>query len=144
MKETLVLLITKETDKNFTIYDVMKEFHDYMNKNIQGILSLESAMRVIILTNASKHYEEATIALRLAVKKKIVAFQSLGIVGVLINSKNMSGIKMIAEEELGPLYNMKDPKAIELLKTLYIYLLNGGKLEQTMSDLVFIDEWIPA
>ena len=47
----------------------------------------------------------------------------------------MSGIKMIAKEELGLLYNMEDPKAIELLKTLYIYLLNGGKLEQTMSDL---------
>ena len=42
---------------------------------------------------------------------------------------------MIAKEELGSLYNMEDPKAIELLKTLYIYLLNGGKLEQTMSDL---------
>ena len=68
-------------------------------------------------------------------RKKIVEFHSLGIVGVLINSKNMSGIKMIAKEELGSLYNMEDPKAIELLKTLYIYLLNGGKLEQTMSDL---------
>ena len=47
----------------------------------------------------------------------------------------MSGIKMIAKEELGLLYDLEDPKAIELLKTLYFYLLNGGKLEQTMSDL---------
>jgi DNA-binding PucR family transcriptional regulator len=42
---------------------------------------------------------------------------------------------MIAEQELGPLFNTKDPKTIELLKTLYVFLLNGGKLEQTMNDL---------
>ncbi len=47
----------------------------------------------------------------------------------------MSGIKMIAEQELGPLYNTSDLKTVELLKTLYIFLLNGGKLEQTMIDL---------
>ncbi len=40
----------------------------------------------------------------------------------------MSGIKMITKEELGLLYDLEDPKAIELLKTLYFYLLNGGKL----------------
>ena len=42
---------------------------------------------------------------------------------------------MIAEQELGPLYNTNDAKAIELIKTLYTFLLHGGKLEQTMSDL---------
>ena len=40
----------------------------------------------------------------------------------------MSGIKMIAKEELGLLYDLEDPRAMELLKTLYFYLLNGGKL----------------
>ncbi len=63
-------------------------------------------------------------------RKKIVEFHSLGIVGVLINSKNMSGIKMIAKEELRLLYDLEDPKAIELLKTLYFYLLNGGKVSR--------------
>ena len=52
--------------------------------------------------HAAKCYEEASIALRLAGSKKIVPFNSLGIVGVLINSKNIIGIKMIAEQELGP------------------------------------------
>jgi DNA-binding PucR family transcriptional regulator len=42
---------------------------------------------------------------------------------------------MIAEQELGSLYNTSDRKTVDLLKTLYIFLLNGGKLEQTMSDL---------
>ena len=42
---------------------------------------------------------------------------------------------MIAKKELGSLYNTGDSRDVELLKTLYIYLSNGGKLEQTMSDL---------
>jgi DNA-binding PucR family transcriptional regulator len=87
------------------------------------------------ITKAAQNYEEATISLRLTFGQNIVTFKSLGIVGVLINSKNISGIKMIAEQELGPLYNTSDLKTVELLRTLYIFLLNGGKLEQTMSDL---------
>ncbi|WP_256358379.1 CdaR family transcriptional regulator [Bacillus sp. sid0103] len=87
------------------------------------------------IDKASKCFEEAMIALRLAVKKEIVSFHSLGIVGVLINSKNITGIEMIAEQELGPLHKTENPKIVELLKTLYIFLLNGGKLEQTMNDL---------
>jgi sugar diacid utilization regulator len=132
----MVLLITNETIQKKAIYDVIKEYLDYLLKKFPqshftcGISQLEDD-----ISQASRCYEEATIALRLAVKKPIVPFQSLGIVGVLINSKNISGIKLIAEQELGPLYNMADPKILELLKTLYSFLLNGGKLEQTMSDL---------
>jgi DNA-binding PucR family transcriptional regulator len=37
--------------------------------------------------------------------------------------------------DLQELYDLEDLKAIELLKTLYFYLLNSGKIEQTMSDL---------
>ncbi len=132
----IILLMTKETTRNVTIYDVMKEFHeDLKRKYPRGDFKIGISNEGDDIENASKYYEEATIALRLTMKKKIVEFHSLGIVGVLINSKNMSGIKMIAKEELGSLYNIEDPKATELLKTLYIYLLNGGKLEQTMGDL---------
>lgn len=132
----MILFIPNEILKNTTIYDLMKEFHDeMMRKYPQGELKFGISNLGDDIKNASKFYEEATIALRLTLRNKIVPFQSLGIVGVLINSKNMSGIKMIAEQELGPLYNINDPKTIELLKTLYVFMLNGGKLEQTMSDL---------
>ncbi len=132
----LVLFMTDETIQNKAIYDVMKEYLDYMMRlcfQVQFKLGISLLGDNIQL--ASKCYEEAVIALRLEGKKKIVPFQSLGIVGVLINTKNISGIKMIAEQELGPLYNLKDPKMLELLKTLYSFLLNGGKLEQTMCEL---------
>ncbi|MFJ7729214.1 XylR N-terminal domain-containing protein [Neobacillus sp. NPDC097160] len=81
------------------------------------------------------YLEESLIALRLATEKKIISFKDLGIVGVLINSKNISGIKKIAKQELGPLYQQKDAKQKELIKTLYVFLANGGKLQQTMDDL---------
>ncbi|MDF2788805.1 MAG: hypothetical protein K0S80_1903 [Neobacillus sp.] len=132
----MVLLITKEMLKNTSIHEVIKEYHDYMIKKYPyGNFKFGISHLGADIHHAPKCFEEASIALRLAGSKKIVPFDSLGIVGVLINSKNINGIKMIAEQELGPLYNMKDPRNIELLKTLYSFLLNGGKLEQTMADL---------
>lgn len=87
------------------------------------------------IENALNCYEEAVVALRLTLNKGIVPFHSLGILGVLINTHNISGIKMIAKQELGPLYHTQNTKTLELLNTLYVFLLNGGKLEQTMNDL---------
>jgi sugar diacid utilization regulator len=114
----------------------MQQYFDYINHKFpQGHFKLGISRLGEDIGQAYRCYEEAAIAIRLAVKKKIVPFKSLGIVGVLINSKNISGIKMIAEQELGPLYRFEDPKMLELLKTLYSFLLNGGKLEQTMQDL---------
>jgi purine catabolism regulator len=132
----LILFITKDNFKHTTIINLIKDYREYMvlkypNSPFKfGISNLGED-----ITTASKNYEEAMIALRLTISKEIVPFKSLGIVGVLINSNNISGIRMIAEQELGPLYNTGDLKTVELLKTLYIFLLNGGKLEQTMNEL---------
>ncbi|WP_260871753.1 XylR N-terminal domain-containing protein [Bacillus sp. X1(2014)] len=132
----IILLLTKQTIKNSTITDVMQEFHGYlMQKYPHGDFKFGISNVSDEIENAVTCYEEAVIALRLSVKKEIVPFRSLGIVGVLINSKNSTGIKMIAKQELGQLYNTKDPKTVELLKSLYFFLINGGKLEQTMQDL---------
>lgn len=132
----LVMLITNETIKKNAIYNVIEEYQDYlMEKYPHGDFKFGISHLGDDIQKASKCYDEAAIALRLTGRKKIVPFKSLGIVGVLINSKNIGGIKLIAEQELGPLYETNDPKILELLKTLYSFLLNGGKLEQTMSDL---------
>jgi len=131
----LIFLILKN-DKKFSINAVMKDFHDHvLQKFPRGEFKLGISNEGDDIQHASTYYEEAMIALRLAIRKSIVSFDSLGIVGVLINSKNISGIQMIAKKELGSLYNTGGSRDVELLKTLYIYLSNGGKLEQTMSDL---------
>ncbi|MCM3767788.1 XylR N-terminal domain-containing protein [Neobacillus niacini] len=87
------------------------------------------------LESVFDHLEESLIALRMSIDKNIIPFKDLGIVGVLINSKNVTGIKKIAKQELGPLYQLSDAKQKELFKTLYVFLTNGGKLQQTMDDL---------
>jgi sugar diacid utilization regulator len=82
-----------------------------------------------------EYVDEALIALRMSTERKMIFFAELGIVGVLINSKNINGIKKIAKQELGPLYKLNDAKMLELMKTLYVFLKNGGKLHKTMEDL---------
>ncbi len=132
----IVLLLTKDTLKKAAVQVLIHDFHDFLLKKYPaGEFKFGISNEGNDISDAITHYEEATIALRLTMKRKIMEFTSLGIVGVLINAKNMNGIKMIAKNELSPLYPTEDPRTIELLKTMYIYLLNGGKLEQTMSDL---------
>ncbi|MBM4760967.1 V4R domain-containing protein [Bacillus sp. B15-48] len=132
----MVLFISEETFNDMIINDLIKDFQQFIsNKYPQGEFKFGISNVGEGIENAPKCYEEAMIALRLTLKKGIVPFQSLGIIGVLIDTKNIKGIKMIAEQELGPLYHTEDAKIHELLKTLYFFLLNGGKLEQTMSDL---------
>lgn len=65
----------------------------------------------------------------------MVLFDSLGVVGLLINNKNESAIKNFAQQQLGPLYDADCHKNTEFIKTLYVFLANGGNLEQTANDL---------
>ena len=75
-------------------------------------------MNPTILKLVLEYIDESFIALRMSAEKKMIHFSDLGIVGVLINSKNINGIKKIAKQELGPLYNLSDAKMYELIKTL--------------------------
>ncbi|MFC3884008.1 XylR N-terminal domain-containing protein [Bacillus songklensis] len=89
------------------------------------------------IDQAFKHYNEARTALRMATEKNaIVSFESLGVVGMLVNSNNEEAVKQTSRYMLGKLYdNPSCSKNKELLKTLYVYLENGGNLEQTSDDL---------
>ncbi|USK69938.1 V4R domain-containing protein [Peribacillus asahii] len=133
--QKIVCFIPKKAVSS-SIEEDMNDFYHFLNKKYPqehfkiGISNLADNP-----SNAFKSYEEALVALRLTTKKPVVPFRSLGIIGILINSQNINSIRSVAKQELGSLYNIEDPKAVELLKTLYFFLLNGGKLEQTMSDL---------
>lgn len=132
----MLFLISEGSLKRTDITTVMEEYQQFiMRAYSEGEFKFGISNKAEGVEQASKCYEEATIALRLTLKKGIVPFKSLGIIGVLINANNVSAIKMIAEQELGALYQTEDSRNNELLKTLYFFLLNGGKLEQTMSDL---------
>ncbi len=88
------------------------------------------------LTDAPDHYREAVSAMAAAGSDNpVVTFESLGLLGILIHSNNKDEIRKLAHAGLDPLMNEKGEKKIEMLRTLYIYLINGGNLEQTSSEL---------
>jgi PucR family transcriptional regulator, purine catabolism regulatory protein len=80
-------------------------------------------------------YNEAYTALRMTtLKSRIMLFDSLGMVGPMINQNNEKEIGQIARNMLGSLFDNLDQKKLDLIKTLYIFLENGGNLEQTACD----------
>ena len=105
------------------------------NRNAHYLYKIGVSDESLDIENILESLDESLIALRLSTDKKVIDFKELGIVGVLISSKNISGIKKIAKQELGSLYQLGDAKKNELIKTLYVFLANGGKLQQTMDDL---------
>ena len=131
----LVLLMIKH-GKDFSIHPTIGELYQFLKRKFpNGEFKLGISNEGDDIKEAVTCFEEASIALRLTSQKNMISFDSLGIVGVLINSNNLKGIKMIAKKELGALYQLEDSRNIELLKTLYVFLSNGGKLEQTMGEL---------
>ena len=120
--------------------DAIKKIMDELNRFIlETNLNLDYKIGVSHLGDkieeASVHYREACIAADMATKKQIVFSEELGIFGILINSQNTANIRTIAKKKLGPLYHTEDEKSLELLKTLYVFLLNGGNLRKTKNDL---------
>lgn len=111
------------------VYDHIQRTHSKckykigVSEKTEGIENLKGALK------------KAIIARRMSNKQNIMDYEELGILGVLINSKNVEIIKEIAEKELGPILKEDKEKNNELLKTLYVFLSNGGNLHQTMDDL---------
>ncbi|WP_226037534.1 XylR N-terminal domain-containing protein [Aquibacillus saliphilus] len=130
-----MLIPEKSVDKQKVIQMIQKLYHhlEATYKSIEYKIGLSN--QATNIAEASQYLEKALIALRVSNKRKITDYEELGILGVLINSKNTTVITEIAEKELGPLVQTNDPKNLELIKTLYVFLSNGGNLHQTMDDL---------
>ena len=87
------------------------------------------------ILQAKNHYNEALTAQRMAsTNNSVMSFDSLGILGPLINQNNNEEIKHIAQNMVGPLLGKAGSKKNELVKTLYVFLANGGNLEKTAMD----------
>lgn len=88
------------------------------------------------IIHVKESHNESLIALRMATStNRVVFFQSIGVIGPLLHQSNKKEVKRISCNVLGKLLNPVDDKKIELLKTLYRFLLNGGNLEQTSNDI---------
>lgn len=77
-------------------------------------------------------FEEAIAAVKLCSKSKpIIAYDELGIIGLLIQTGDKEAIRNYSRQELKDLLEYDSKKGMDLTKTLYHYILNGGNLEQT-------------
>ncbi|MGJ9385259.1 XylR N-terminal domain-containing protein [Salipaludibacillus sp. CF4.18] len=87
------------------------------------------------IQQATEHYDEAITALQMTTSSnKLIQFEELGVVGLLIQSKDKESIKLKAKQLLGPLYEGGKDNT-DFIKTLYVFLVNGGNLEKSMEEL---------
>ncbi|MEC1770441.1 XylR N-terminal domain-containing protein [Schinkia azotoformans] len=88
------------------------------------------------IVDAPEYYQEALSALEMTnPNQKVVSFGELGLVGMLMHSKDERAVIQKAKYLLNPLINNSSNKDTELVKTLYVFLQNGGNLERTMDEL---------
>lgn len=131
-----VLMISVETLKKKSVLGFLTQLIEYLEKKFSptkfkmGVSHFEKNIEL-----APALYEESRVALKMYNNEKICFFEELGIVGVLVGSNNVSAVINLARHELGSLFRTTNPKEIDLIKTLYVFLQNSGKLEQTMKDL---------
>ncbi|HZG74153.1 MAG TPA: XylR N-terminal domain-containing protein [Chondromyces sp.] len=130
----IIVLIPFEL-KSESIKYISQQFMEFLTKRFAnckfkiGISSLGKNIQ-----RASVYYEESLTALRMASFDEILLFEDLGVVGMLIHSKNNEAIKQKAKHLLGPLYENKSDN-MELIRTLYVFLSNSCNLEKTMEEL---------
>lgn len=137
------MLIGNEGDKVLILYNdevkqiekvvrIINELLIYLDKKfveISFIVGVSNLSNKII--NVAERYKESLIALRMVRNPdKIVFFEEIGVIGSLLHSESKSEIISLSENLLKPLLN-----DLELLKTLYVYLLNGGNLENTAKEI---------
>lgn len=138
LRNKLVLLLLVDELKGDDIRSSCLKYLEHLSEAYHSIvfragISLKSGE----IDNASHSYWEALTALRLATDtNQLVDFKSLGILGPLINPENLGEVERTAIDTLSPLYDFENEKCLEQLKTLYVYLLHGGNLEQTADDLM--------
>ena len=87
------------------------------------------------ILKAPNAYKEAKMAKRMITShKQVIFYESLGMIGSLLNQQNEHEVRSLAHALLNHLdYN--DQKNFDLVKTLYFFLVNGGNLEKTAEEL---------
>ncbi|BAQ11914.1 transcriptional regulator, pucr family [Bacillus sp. OxB-1] len=90
----------------------------------------------ISMDDVRGRFDEAVTALKIGNREQsIVAFENLGVIGMLIHSLDHSAVEQKGRQLLSPIYESDEEKDEELLRTMYVFLLNGGNLEKTMREL---------
>lgn len=132
------LLITEKNGDRVSKIQFIEDLHQYLNKKYRHMdFYMGVSKKTDSIQEAPSAYKDSLASLRMVAKNKpIVFFDTLGLVGTLINDHNENEVRLMAKSLLGNI-QMSNKKNVDLIRTLYSFLLNGGNLEKTAEDLSF-------
>ncbi|MDR4945735.1 PucR family transcriptional regulator [Neobacillus cucumis] len=129
----IILLITETKNKGENSPFLPLLHYALIRNNPNTDFYIGVSKKTQIINDTAQAYHEAVTAIRMVTKNNpIMYFDHLGIVGALINKNNENEVRKMAQNELAPLMT---PKNIELIETLFSFLLNGGNLEKAADEL---------
>ncbi|MCL6577252.1 V4R domain-containing protein [Kyrpidia sp.] len=133
-QDKIVFLISCEKNQESFLktMELVVAYVEKNNPNIQYKIGVSQPYEDLRQFESS--LQQARQALDLPRQQKMVRFEELGLLGALLQGTDIQHLKETARKELGRLLD-EDEKNKELLQTLYIYLVNGGRLEKTMQSL---------
>lgn len=133
--EDIALLTSQADDKVSFKKKMNKVFKKVQKNNSKYSYSLGLSGDFLVLTDFEQSLKEARISQRFPNRKTITDYEDLGILGDIVTSMSQEKLQEMAKKTLKDLYDFEDPRKKELLYTLYVYLINGQRLKETMDEL---------
>ena len=133
--EEIMLLNSQFSDKKA----FMQKFHKILQQMEKQNQNYKYSLGISGIFAEYKHFDrslkEARVAQRFPNKKHITDYDDLGMLGDIVTNMSLEQLHEMAKKTLKDLYNFQNPRKKELLQTLYVYLLNGQRLKETMEEL---------
>ncbi|MCQ6280815.1 XylR N-terminal domain-containing protein [Bacillus sp. EB600] len=133
--ENFIILLTESsllsTYRNTE--EFCKQLLEYCSSLSSGfLLKMGVSSNSPSIENVDNLYNESLAAVKVANRhQNLVYFDSLGLVGILLQTNNLETIEKFAYKILGNLIEEDKNKNMELTKTLYYYLENGSNVHKT-------------
>lgn len=135
----ILLVENKELENPNKKKELCRTLIRYFSKKYKDCrfkLGVSSSSRQI--KDVSNLYEETLACLKIADNNEdVVFFDSLGIVGILFQTRNLDGLRRYAHKILGSLIKEDKPKNMQLTQTLYHYLSNASNIHKTARAMNF-------
>lgn len=133
--ENVVILLSENTVlRNYlNIGEFCEHLVEYCSQLSPGfLLKMGVSSKSLSIEHVSNLYDESLASVKVANRhQNIIYFDSLGLVGILLQANNLDAIEKFAYKILGNLIEEDKSKNMELTKTLYYYLENGSNVHKT-------------
>ncbi|WP_394236386.1 XylR N-terminal domain-containing protein [Niallia oryzisoli] len=141
-KEGRVILLFSDSTflrRNIDKESFCKQLLSYCTERFpQFTFSMGVSSSIPSIEAAPQLYNESVASLMVAnPHHNPVYFDSLGVVGMLLQTNNLEALEQYAYKIVGPLMDEDRNKGMELLITLYYYLENGSNVHKTARAMNF-------